>query len=115
MRQDFSTASTKFLRSSSLPKAVPPTVPGHTGATSEPTFKPLAAIWSAMALIAVGGGVGVGVRMEDEEVDAVELAAVDLGGDGQFEHAVERDRRVVGSGFFSDQDRATWRCAVSWR
>jgi hypothetical protein len=65
-----------------------------------------------MALI-VSGGVGVGVRVEKEQVDAVELAAVDFGGNGEFEHAVERDGRVVGSGFFARQGRATWHCAVS--
>jgi hypothetical protein len=49
------------------------------------------------------GDVGVGVRVEQEQVDAVELMAVDVGGDGHVEHALEGDRRVVGVGLLADE------------
>ena len=62
----------------SLPMAEPPTVPGQTGATSEPTARPLAAILSAMRADRVVAGVGIGVRMEQEQIDAFELLAVDV-------------------------------------
>jgi hypothetical protein len=50
MRQAFFTANTNFSCASGPPKAVSPTVPGHTGATSEPTASPFAAILSAITL-----------------------------------------------------------------
>jgi len=49
------------------------------------------------------GGVGVGVGVEEEEVDAFVLRAVDFGGGGEIEHAVEADRWVIGAGFFTDE------------
>ena len=51
----------------------------------------------------VVGGVGIDVGVEEEHVDAVVLAAVDLGGGGELEHAVERDGRVVGFRFLADK------------
>ena len=41
--------------------------------------------------------------MENEEIHAIEFATVDLGGNGQFEHVLKRDRRMVGAGFFADE------------
>ena len=83
--------------------AASPTVPGQTGATSEPTLRPWLAMWSAIALDVVVRGIGIGVRVEEEEIHAVELAAVHLGGGGEFEHVFERDRRMVGAGFLADE------------
>ena len=47
--------------------------------------------------------VGIEVGVEEEEVDAVELLAVDLGVRGELEHAVERDRGMVGAGLLADE------------
>ena len=47
-------------------------------------------------------GVRVGVGMKQEGVDAFEFATVHLGGDGEFEHVFERNRRVIGAGFLAD-------------
>jgi hypothetical protein len=44
------------------------------------------------------------VRIEKEEIDAVETRAADLGGRRQIEHRVEVDRRL-GVGPFPDQSR----------
>ena len=49
------------------------------------------------------GGVGVGVGVEEEVVDAVEFLTVDFSGGGEFEHALEADRRLRGSFFFPDE------------
>ena len=49
------------------------------------------------------GDIGVGVRVEQEQVDAVELVAVDVGGDGHVEHLLESDRRVIGVGLLADE------------
>ena len=49
------------------------------------------------------GDIGVGVRVEQEQIDAVELVAVDVGGDGHVEHLLEGDRRVIGVGFLADE------------
>jgi hypothetical protein len=35
------------------------------------------------------GSIRIGVRVEDEEIDTVELAAADFGANGKFEHAIE--------------------------
>ena len=48
MRQALRTASMNFARCSTEPIALSPTVPGHTGATSEPTARFFAAILSAI-------------------------------------------------------------------
>ena len=54
----------------------------------------------------------IGVRMEQEQIDAFELLAVDIGGGRQFEHPVEADRRMVGARPLCRRGRATWRCEV---
>jgi len=41
--------------------------------------------------------------VEQEEVDTVELMAVDVRGDRHVEHLVERDRRMVGVGLLADE------------
>ena len=43
------------------------------------------------ALEFVVTGLGIGVRQEEEVIDPVKLLAIDLGGGGQFKHALERD------------------------
>jgi hypothetical protein len=50
MRQAFSIARRNFCCCSSVPIAESPTVPPQTGATSEPTFRPLEAMRSAICL-----------------------------------------------------------------
>ena len=60
----------------SLPIAEPPTVPGQTGATSEPTASPLRGDLVGHRADRVVAGVGIGVRMKQEQIDAVELLAV---------------------------------------
>ena len=52
------------------------------------------------------------VRIEEEQIDAVELHAVDLGRGGEVEHRVEIDRRL-GVRRPCRRGRATWRCEVS--
>ena len=47
--------------------------------------------------------VGIEVGVEEEEVDAVELLSVDGRLGGELEHAVERDRGMVGAGFLADE------------
>ena len=47
--------------------------------------------------------VGIEVGVEEEEVDAVELLAVDLGVRRELKHAVERDRGMVGAGLLADE------------
>lgn len=49
------------------------------------------------------GGVRVGVGVEEEEVDAFVLRAIDFCGGGEFEHAVEADGWVIGAWFFTDE------------
>ncbi len=51
----------------------------------------------------VVAGIGIGVRMEQEQIDAFELLTVDVGGGGQLEHAVEADRRMVGARLLADE------------
>ena len=59
---------------------------------------------SAIALELVVAGLGIGVGEKQKVVDAVELLAVDLGGGGQFEHPLERDRRLLaGVGALADE------------
>jgi hypothetical protein len=41
--------------------------------------------------------------VEEEEVDAFVLRAIDFGGGGEFEHAVEADGWVVRAGFLADE------------
>jgi hypothetical protein len=41
--------------------------------------------------------------VEEEEVDAFVAGAVDFGGGGQVEHAVEADGWVVRAGFLADE------------
>ena len=48
IRQAIFTAERNFSRAAVSPIAESPTVPGHTGATSEPTEKPCLAIVSAI-------------------------------------------------------------------
>ena len=43
------------------------------------------------------------VRIEEEQIDAVELHAVHLGGGGQIEHRVEIDRRLGVRAALADQ------------
>ena len=103
MRQAFFTARTNFSPVLVAAHRRAPTVPGQTGATSEPTASPVPAILSAICRELVVAGVGIGVRMEQEQIDAFELLAVDLGVGGQLEHAVEADRRMVGLRLLADE------------
>ena len=103
MAQAFRTCVTKFFRSSSLPIADPPPVGGHTGATSEPTTKPLAAILSASVFRSSSARVDADVRIEEKEIDAVELLSVDAGGGRALEHRVEVDRRLGVGTALADQ------------
>ena len=41
--------------------------------------------------------------VENEEINTVILAAIDLCGDGKIEHVLEGDRWVVGAGLFADK------------
>src|SRR5687767_10284033 len=41
--------------------------------------------------------------MEEEQIDALELLAIDAGASRQLEHAIEADGRVVGAGLFADE------------
>ena len=65
----------------------------HTGATSEP-HQVAARKLVRQPLQIVVGRIDVGVRREQEQIDAVELYAVHLGGGSQVEHRVEIDRRL---------------------
>lgn len=51
----------------------------------------------------VVSGIGIGVRVKEEEIDAVELLAVDLGSGCHLQHTVETDGRVVGARLFADE------------
>ena len=82
------------MRSSSLPIAEPPPVGGQTGATTEPITRLRCAALSASRFKIVVRGVDVDVRIEQEQIDAVELDAVDFGRGRQVEHRVEIDRRL---------------------
>ena len=103
--QALRTCVRNFLRSSSLPIAEPPPVGGHTGATSEPTTRSLRADLVGEPLEVVVGRVDADVRIEQEQVDAVELDAVDLRVRGQVEHRVEIDRRLGVRAAFADEAR----------
>ena len=76
------------------PIAEPPPVGGQTGATTEPITRSCARDLVGQRLEVVVGGVDVDVRSEEEQIDAVELDAVDLGRGRQVEHRVEIDRRL---------------------
>ena len=74
--QALRTCVRKFFRSSSLPIAEPPPVGGHTGATSDPTTRFFAADLVGQPLQVVVGRIDADVRIEEEQIDAVELRAV---------------------------------------
>ena len=76
---------------------------GQTGATSEPTTQALGLDLVGERLDVVGAGVDGDVRVEQEEVDAVELDAVDLGAGGQVEHRVEVDAGFGAGAAFADE------------
>ena len=93
------------------PIAEPPPVGGQTGATTEPTTRLRDADLSASRFRSFVGRVDADVRIEEKQVDAVELHAVDVGGGGQIEHRVEVDRRL-GIRRPCRRRRATWRYEV---
>ena len=103
MRQAFSTASTNFLRASASPIAESPTVPGHTGATSEPTAKPFAAILSAIARIASSLASGSVCGWNRNRSTPSNFWPFTVGGGRQLQHPIQADRRVVGAGLFADE------------
>ena len=103
---------TKRSRSSALPIAEPPPTGGQTGATTEPTARPFDRDLVGEPFDIVVGGVDAGVRVGEEEVDAVELDAVDLRRRGQIEHVVEADRRFRVAALCR-RGPATSRCAAS--
>ena len=103
MRQALRTCPTNRLRSSSLPIAEPPPVGGHTGATTEPTTKPFDRTLSARRLSAVVVHLDVDVRVEQEQVHAVELDAIHLGLGRQVEHRVEVNARFSAGAAFADE------------
>ena len=86
------------------PIAEPPPAGGQTGATNEPATRLCAASLSASRLQVVVGGIDVGVRQRQEQIDAVELCSVHLGRCGEVEHGIEIDRRL-GVGTFADDAR----------
>ena len=92
--------------------AEPPPVGGQTGATTEPTTKPCGTDFVGELLDAVIVDIDADVRVEQEEVDAVEFDAVDLGLGGEVEHGIEVDGRVRRRGCLCRRGRATWRCEV---
>ena len=47
-------------------------------------------------------GIDIDVRIEQEQIDPVELLPVHLGIRGVIEHRVQIDRRIVGAGFLAD-------------
>ena len=47
--------------------------------------------------------VGVGMGVEKEEIHAIELMPVDVGGDGHVEHVLEGDGRVIRIGLLADE------------
>ena len=76
--QAFRTCVRNFFRSSSFPIAEPPPVGGHTGATSEPTTSSAPADAVGQALDLVLARIDADVRIEEEQIDAVELDAADV-------------------------------------
>ena len=101
--QAFRTCVTKLRRSSSLPIAEPPPVGGHTGATSDPITRPREATRSRKALQLVFGRIDAGVRIEQEQIDTVELDAVDRRLCGEIEHGVEIDERFGARAALADK------------
>jgi hypothetical protein len=73
MRQAFFTASTNFSRSSGPPCAVLPTVPGQTGATSEPTASPPRGNLICDLPQLIVADIDRDVRIEKEEIDSFKL------------------------------------------
>ena len=71
--------------------AEPPPVGGQTGATTEPTTKPLAANLIRELFDAVIVDIDAGMRIEKEDINAIESNAIDFGFGGQVEHRVEVD------------------------
>ena len=104
MRQAIFTALRNFSCCASSPMAESPTVPGQTGATSEPTAKPLLAMRSAIFFSSSSLRLGIRVREEEEIVDALEFLAVDVRGGGEIEHVLEADGRLLaGAVAFADE------------
>ena len=94
MWQPLWTCSRNFLRPSPSSIAAPPPVGGQTGATTEPIVRPRDDALSARALSSSSVASMLTCGEEQEQVEAVELDAVDLGRGGQVEHRVEVDRRL---------------------
>ena len=88
------TCVTNCRRSSASPIAEPPPVGGHTGATSEPDEQIPRADPIGEPLQVVVARVDADVRIEQKQVHAVELHAVDRRVRGQVQHRVEVDRRL---------------------
>ena len=83
---------------------------GHTGATSEPTTRFFDAYLVGQPLDVVVGRIDVDVRVEEEQIDAVEFRAVDFGG-GRHVRASCRDRWAARHpGRPCRRDPATSRC-----
>ena len=84
----------------------------QTGATTEPITKPLAGDLVGHGLEVLVADVDVDVGVVEEEVDAVELDAVDLGRGGQVEHRLAGRWSARRPGSPCRPRRATSRCAA---
>ena len=91
------------------PMADPPPVRGHTGATTEPTTRPKRAHLVGQPLQIVIGESMLDVRVEQEQIHAVEFHAVHFRG-GREGAAWYPDRWAVPNPDLCRPGRATWRC-----
>ena len=102
MRQPLRTCVRNCSRAASSPIAEPPPVGGQTGATTEPMTRPRDANFLGQLFELLVGRVDADVRIEQKQIDAVELLAVDLGRGRQVEHRIEIDRRLAAVAFADD-------------
>ncbi len=81
---------------------MPPPVGGQTGATTEPISRFRATDFVGQGFELIVRRVDADMRLEEEQVDAVEAHALDFGVGRQIEHRIQIDGRLSARPFADD-------------